>query len=402
MRTIRVLTIHQDTNISDLTQKTGRTDHMRLKNLGFLALLFLVVTGCRKDPKPLPSEITNIEANPNSVLTGLYLLNEGNMNMNKASLDYLDLKTGTYMLNIYNQINPEVTKGLGDVANDIGLYGSMLYVVVNNSNKVEVLNAKTGKRIAQIDITNCRYITFSAGKAYVSAYLVGVGNSNSGNGSVIEIDTNSLKITRTAEVGRQPEELAVVNQKLYVANSGGYSPPNYESTISVIDLTNFIEVKRIEVGINLNRLKADKYGDLYVTSRGDYYATPSKLVVISTQTESVKKTFDLTVSNLTIDGDFAYLYATSWNYLTSKNTISYQLINVKEEILLPQQFINDGTAKSIELPYGIAVNPYSKDVYVTDAKDYVTPGKLHCYSPAGKLKWSVTTGDVPAHIVFVN
>jgi hypothetical protein len=37
---------------------------------------------------------------------------------------------------------------------------------------------------------------------------------------------------------------------------------------------------------------------------------------------------------------------------------------------------------------------------VTDAKDYVTPGTLHCFSPDGKRKWSVTTGDIPAHIVF--
>ena len=367
-----------------------------------MTLLFLAIVGCRKDPKPLPSEITKVEPNPVSDLKGMYLVNEGNMNMNKASLDYLDFKTGNYTLNFYNQINPTVTKGLGDVANDIGVYGSKLYVVVNNSNKVEVLDVRTGKRITQIDITNCRYITFAGGKAYVSAYLGVIGNSSSANGMVAEIDTTTLKVTRTAEVGRQPEELAVVNQKLYVANSGGYSPPNYESTVSVVDLVSFKEIKRIEVGINLHRLKADRYGDLYVTSRGDYYNIPSKLFVVSTQTESVKKTFDLAISNLAIDDDFAYLYATSWNYLTGKNTIKYHLINVKDEALLPQQFISDGSDKNIELPYGIAVNPFSKDVYVTDAKDYVTPGKLHCYSPVGKLKWSVTTGDMPAHMVFVN
>ena len=53
-----------------------------------------------------------------------------------------------------------------------------------------------------------------------------------------------------------------------------------------------------------------------------------------------------------------------------------------------------------EVPYGIAVNPDNGDFFVTDAKDYVTPGKLHCYDRQGKRKWSVTTGDIPAHIVF--
>lgn len=367
-----------------------------------LLLLLLVLMGCRKDPKPLPAEVSRVEADPTSVLKGMYLVNEGNMNMNKASLDYLDFRNGIYTRNFYNQVNPEVTKGLGDVGNDIGIYGSKLYVVVNISNKVEVLNVKTGKRIAQIDITNGRYITFASGKAYVSAYLGRVGDPTAANGIVAEIDTTALTISRTVEVGRQPEELAVVGNKLYVANSGGYSPPHYESTVSVVDLTSFKEVKRIEVGINLHRLKTDKYGDLYVTSRGDYYDVPSKLFVVDTKTEEVKKTFDLAASNLTIDDDIAYLYATSWNYVTGKNTINYYMINVKDETLLPQQFISDGTEKDIKIPYGIAINPYTKEVYVTDAKDYVTPGKLHCYTPYGKLKWSVTTGDIPAHMVFVN
>ena len=364
--------------------------------------LSAITVSCRKDPQPLPSEITRVEPEPTSTIKGLYLVNEGNMNMNKASLDYLDLVNGIYTRNLYNQVNPEVTKGLGDVGNDIGRYGSKLYVVVNISNKVEVLNIKTGKKIGQINITNCRYITFSDGKAYVSAYLGKVGDPKAPNGIVAEIDTAALKVNRSIEVGRQPEEMAVVGNKLYVANSGGYSPPDYEHTVSVIDITSFTEIKRIEVAINLHRLKADRYGDLYVTSRGDYYNIPSKLFVIDTQTDQIKKVFDIAASNLAIDDDYAYVYATEWNYIEQKNTITYSMIDVKDETLMNRKFIIDGTEKNIKIPYGIAVNPISKDVFVTDAKDYVTPGKLLCYSAEGRLKWSVTTGDIPAHIAFTN
>ena len=204
------------------------------------------------------------------------------------------------------------------------------------------------------------------------------------------------------EVGRQPEEMAIIGSKLYIANSGGYSPPNYESTLSVIDLPTFKETKRIEVAINLDRVKADRYGDLYVTSRGDYYTIPSKLFVIDTHTDKIKKVFDIAASNLTIDDDIAYIYSTEWSYIQGINAISYNMINVKDETLLSTRFITDGTEKNIKIPYGIAVNPQNKDVYITDAKDYVTPGRLHCYNAAGKLKWTVTTGDIPAHIAFCN
>jgi len=367
------------------------------------SFITLALFGCRKDAQVIPEVVTNtlFAADPNAAVKGLYVVNEGNMYMNKASLDYVDFTAGSYRKNIYNQANPEVTKGLGDVGNDVGVYGSKLYVVVNGSNKVEVLNVKTGKRIQQIDIINCRYITFTRGKAYVSAYLGQIGDPNAPNGIVAEIDTTSLKETKRIVVGRQPEEMAVVGNNLYVANSGGYTPSNYENTISVINLNSFTETKRIPVAINLHRLKADRYGDLYVTSRGDYLDVPSRLYVINTQTDQIKKVFDIAAGNLVIDDDLAYIYSTQFNILTGKSTVSYDMLNVKDEVLLSRKFITDGSDKNILIPYGIAVHPVSKDVFVTDATDYVTPGVLYCFDASGKKKWSVETGDIPAQFAFV-
>jgi DNA-binding beta-propeller fold protein YncE len=367
-----------------------------------IVLIVLLAASCRKAPQVIPEQVeTFAAADPSSALKGMYLLNEGNMNMNKASLDFINFRTGVYQRNIYNQANPSVTKGLGDVGNDIGIYGSKMYVVVNISNKVEVLDVKTAKKLAQIDITNCRYVTFHKDKAYVSAYLGKVGDPKAPNGIVAEIDTSSLLITRKVTVGRQPEEMAIVGEKLYIANSGGYSPPDYERTVSVIDLASFTELKRIDVAINLERVKADKYGNIYVTSRGDYYTIPSKLFIIDTQTDAVKKTFDITASNLWIDNDTAYIYSTEWSYVQQKNTITYSMLNLKDETVLSSRFITDGTDSKIVVPYGIAVNPFTKDVFVTDAGNYVASGTLYCFDKNGKMKWSIAGGDIPAHIAFV-
>lgn len=378
---------------------------MRINNkyqILLISIIAILFGSCRKAPTVIPEQgETAFPPNPSSIIKGLYVLNEGNMNMNKASLDYVDLRAGTYRRNIYNQANPEVVKGLGDVGNDIGIYGSKMYVVVNVSNKLEILDVKTAKKIKQIDITNCRYVTFHNGKAYVSAYLGKVGDPNAPNGNISEIDTVSLQVQRKVEVGRQPEEMAIVGEKLYIANSGGYSPSNYERTVSVIDLNSFTEIKRIDVAINLDRLKADRYGDLYVTSRGDYYNIPSKLFVIDTKTDQIKKTFDIAASNIWIDDDIAYIYSTEWSYTQQKNTITYSMINIKDETLMNKKFITDGTDVQIKIPYGITVDPLTKDVYVSDAKDYVIPGTLYCFDSSGKKKWSVVTGDIPAHFAFV-
>ena len=83
----------------------------------------------------------------------------------------MDFRNAYYVRNIYAERNPEVVKELGDVGNDIQIYGNKLYAVINCSHKVEVMDVRTCKRIGQVDIPNCRYIRFAKGKAYVSAYV---------------------------------------------------------------------------------------------------------------------------------------------------------------------------------------------------------------------------------------
>ncbi|MFB9056754.1 DUF5074 domain-containing protein [Mariniflexile ostreae] len=375
-----------------------------MKKCCLLLMIFFGMYSCQTDDPITESDIQipdeGGEDQPATLVKGFYLLNEGNMSMNKASLDFMNYETGDYKRNVFTEANPDLVGGLGDVGSAIGIYGSKLYVVVNASNKVEVLDANTGKRLKKIDIDNGRYIAFYNGKAYLSSYLGSIGDPNAPNGIVAEIDTTSLSITRRVEVGRQPEELVAYNDKIYVANSGGYSPPNYESTVSVIDINTFTETKRIEVALNLHRLKLDSEGDLYVTSRGDYYDTPSKLVVVDANTETVKTSFEIGVSNLVIHKDIAYMYNSEFSYITGDYSILYSMLDTQSETFLDKTFIAEKHKDLIKMPYGIAVHPETDEVFITDAKDYVTPGNLHCFTPDGELKWTVQTGDIPAHIAF--
>ena len=104
---------------------------------------------------------------------------------------------------------------------------------------------------------------------------------------------------------------------------------------------------------------------------------------------------------MTLSGDSLFVYSTEWSYLTGENTISYTVIDTKTQKVIDRDFIKDGTAKDIKIPYGIATNRERGEFYVTDAKNYVTPGRLHCYDlKTGTRKWSVKTGDIPAHFAF--
>lgn len=372
--------------------------------LSCILFVLLLSNGCRKEYEILYSTSTETKVTHENTgnLKGFYLLNEGNMGSNKASLDYFDFTAGIYHRNIYAEANPTVIKELGDVGNDIGIYGGKLYAVINVSNYIEVMDAKTTRHIGEIKIPNVRYIKFHNGKAYASSYVAPVKfDQNARVGYVAEIDTATLKVTRTVNVGYQPEELAIVNNKIYVANSGGYMFPNYDRTVSVIDIESFKEEKKIDVAINLHRLRATPYNELIISSRGDYYNIPSKLYFIDIATEKVTYSLDMGVTNLDIIGDSAYVYAVEWNHNTKRNTITYGIFNIKTKEILSRNFITDGTEKDIVIPYGVKINPVTRDIYITDAIDYVTPGTLLCYNKFGKLKWKVDTGDIPGHFAFL-
>lgn len=360
---------------------------------------------CRKEEEIVPSTITNVIYPDDNVgeVKGFFLLNEGNMGSNKCTLDYFDYETGVYTKNIYAERNPGVVKELGDVGNDIQIYGNKLYAVINTSHFVEVMNVNTVKHITQISIPNCRYIVFKDKYAYVTSYAGPVQiDPNARLGYVAKVDTATLKVVDECVVGYQPEEMVIAGNKLYVANSGGYRVPNYDKTVSVIDLETFTEIKKIDVAINLHRLELDRYANIWVSSRGDYYDVPSKTFIIDSRVDKLTDSLDLANSNMSRRGDSLYVYSTEWSYKTNSNKITYAIVNTKTKEIVERNFIKDNTKEKILIPYGVAINPVTREIFVTDAKDYVTPGILYCFSADGKKKWSVTTGDIPAHIVFTN
>lgn len=382
-----------------------------MKKIIYLFLFTIIVTlsfsACREDIEMILSE-DELMGEPREAIgyKGFYLLNEGNMGSNKATLDYYNFGSGIFTRNIYAERNPTVPKEMGDVGNDVGIYGGKLYAVINCSNKVEVMDAETAKRITQINIPNCRFIKFLGKYAYVTSYAgpVIIDPNYEQIGYVAKIDTTTLKEVDRCLVGFQPDELEIVDGKIYVANSGGYmgasNTTGYERTVSVIDIKSFKEEKRIDVAYNLERIKADKRGDLWVSSRGDYKGLPARLYFINKKLQKVTDTIPIAATNYWIDDDLLYVYGTEWSHITQDWAISYSLVDTRTHEIITKNIITDGTDKEIQKPYGIIVDPETKEIYITDAGNYVTPGLLYCFSPEGKKKWVVRTGNIPGHFAL--
>ena len=382
-----------------------------MKQLAYYILTLLLLSACRQDVMIVPMEKSDPGGKTQQGdIIGMYLLNEGNMGSNKSSLDYLDLSDSTahYYRNIYSQRNPSTVMSLGDVGNDCQIYGSRLWLVINCSNKVEVARADSAIRIGKVNIPNCRYVTFNERYAYVSSYVGTVyASSNSPLGSVYKVDTLTLQKVDSCSVGYQPEEMAIIGNQLYVANSGGYqgmTGQGYESTVSVIDMATMQETSKVEVAPNLHHLKADKYNQLWVTARGDYMSEASSIWWLAPDENGQMKVgghIDQAVSDLCIVGDSLYFYGSQWSEVSMSNTITYGIINVKTHQVVSTSLSSAPEISKIRMPYGIIVNPVHRDFYLMDAKNYVSSGELLHFLPDGTFDWKVSTGDIPAHAAFL-
>lgn len=349
----------------------------RSRRWALICLLGLVVlSGC--DGKTEEKE----------VLGDVYILNEGGWGTNDASLSCYNSKTKQLQNDCFQVQNK---RGLGDLANDLKLYGNKLYCVVNGSSTVEVMDISTGKSIKQIHLfegnaaKSPRRIAFWQSKAYVCCY----------DGTVVRIDTASLAVEASIKVGRNPEDLCVSNGKLYVSNSGGLDFPNYDNTVSVVDLAAFTETKKITVGANPNRIAADSYGNVFLIVMGDYGETPAAFKCISSQTDAVTHSFDIAASNFAISGNTAYLY--QYDYFTE--TYWVKEFNVANKTITKENFFTE--AVDLKTPYGIAVDATNGDVYIGDARYFKESGDVYCFGSNGKKKFVLNVGLNPNNIVVV-
>jgi len=353
-----------------------------------LIIVAFALAGCDDLESFVPENSTTVEDGTG----GLYILCDGNYSLNNSTLALYNFNSSTLKTDIFQSVNK---RKLGDTGNDLQRYGSKIYVVVNASSQIEVLDARTGQGIKQIPLFDGtkarqpRYIAFWKGKAYVCSF----------DGTVAKIDTTSLETESFITVGRNPDGIAASNGKLYVSNSGGLdyaSSLGYDNTVSVIDASTFSETKRITVGLNPGRIKSDSYGSVYVAVRGDYKSVAGTWKCIDSRTDQVVAGYNLPVTNFDLYGTKAYLY--SYDNDSKKSWI--KVFDLKAKEVVQESFIKDGT--EITTPYGLNVNPANGDIYITDAGNYVSLGDVLCFSQDGLLKYRIANvGISPNTVLYV-
>jgi YVTN family beta-propeller protein len=348
---------------------------MRLISIFFLVL---VLFSCKKDePEPQLEE---------TLQSGVAVLCEGLFQQNNSSMSWVNFSTNAVTNSLFVA---KTNRQLGDTGNDIQRYGGKVYIVVNISSTIEVMDASTFTSIKQIEMIDAgtakqpRSIAFSGSNAYVTCF----------DGYVDVIDTASLTVVQRIPVGSNPEGLTVSTNKLYVSNSGGLNAPVMDSTVSVIDLATHTETQKIVVGKNPGGMITDLDGDVYVITRGDYGALPSRMVRIDAQNDAVVEQFSFDVSGVSAMND--KFLVTYYDYNSGQSSVG--LFDPSTETLENPSYLDMST---VTTAYGVQYNPFRNRIYLMDAMNFTNTGYVREFDVSGNYIQSFHVGLNPSKAIF--
>ncbi len=350
-----------------------------MKKITFLSLIMLSLSiilfqSCDKD-----------DYTPKGIYDGgVFISNEGTFGQGNGSVSYYNFTGDSVVNNIFEKAN---NRTLGDVVFSVSLFNEKAYICVNASNKIEVAGQYNFNELGVIDTLPMvrHFIGNDATKGYASVW------GDGGQVKVIDLSTNT--VTKSIDVGNGPENMLIVSNKLYVANSGGFTEDN---SISVISTETDELIKTITLdGDNPVDLLTDKSGNLWVLCMGKtiYDAnwvptgnTPAKLFRINTSTDTPEAyavlSEDTHPNNIEISPDGNYLYYGGGFGFNGIYKIDLASLTVTANPLIEKYF------------YGFSIYQ-NGEIFAAEATSFTDNGILYRYQADGTLIKQYTVGIAP-------
>ncbi len=380
-------------NVKDIKNKIIHTVLPGSRLLSFICILLLLLAGCSKDPirekpvdppspPPPPGDTTRV-----TYKHWIFVINEGNYSWANASVSYIDNTTDSVYQDIYQSAN---NHGLGDVAQSMKIMGNKGFIIVNNSNRIEVVSLTDFKTITSITgFDSPRYLEFvDSSKAYVTNMKKNIS----------VVDLKSMTVVRTIPTPYWTENLLHYGQFMFVTCIGSFNEPSADrkAQVYIIDTRTDMITDSILMGKEPVSITVDRKDKIWVICSGGYdnFEAPT-LKRIDPQLMVVDKSFTFPVQ---------------------QGVPSRLCINPTGDTLY---FINGGVfqmpANATELPasplipanghlfYGLGIHPVSGQVYVSDAVNYVQSGYIFkCSQSNGQVIETYKAGRIPGSFCFTS
>jgi hypothetical protein len=353
----------------------------------FLLTLFwigLFVASCEKDRNPVLNPGAN-DSNSQRLIIG----NEGSFGTNTASVSIINLDKNTVANKVYKSANGQ---DLGDVLQSVTKINSCYYLVINNSNKIIVVDSNFNHIKSITSLQSPRYILkVSESQAYVSSIF---------NNKMYVIDL----LTHTKIHEMQMDFNWTEQMVLHADVTGEYvfvcekdTAVNYITKIQIA--TNTVIDKVPISGYSPSQISKTTDGHLWVLG-GNYYDKIGTLTEINPIDNSIVATFvfpqKFTTGQLAI-GPNDEKYVTVVDYSTNNHRV-YKF--EKGATDFPHNFFTNQPSNANF--YGIQVDQSTADVFISDTKGFTQSGDVNRYSSQGVLLNSWTVGVGPSSFYFVD
>ena len=345
-----------------------------LKYSGIAGILFFIFS-CRSD-KPKDEIQPSITIAPNS---GVIVINEGVFPVENSTAGFYNTADDSYVHDVFKPING---RELGSVFQSMIVFNHKAYLVINDSKKIEIVNSETFVSLGTITaLRSPRYLLpVSNGKAYLSNYATDLID-------IIDLNTNTVRGNISCGYGKFSEEMVLSYGNAYVTCPGS-------NKVYVINTRTDVVEDSILVGRGASNIEEDANGKLWVLCYGKEstkeLAGLYRIGPLSNKVEWSANFQDVTIhpGNLVSDGTHENLF-----YTSKEGVFKFPITatSIPVSALIP---------RNGRYLYGLGVDPKNGTIYVGDAINFTSDGKVYRYQPDGTFINAFTAGYGPNGFYF--
>lgn len=348
-----------------------------------LVIVIYCFTACVKD-KPNSGKANN----EHNLSLKLLVANEGAYGNGNASLSYIDLEKQEVRNFVYQAAN---RKPLGDVLQSVYLHKDKIYLIVNNSNKIVVLSKMDFKQVAEITVSQPRYMCFmEGGKALVSSMY---------RSKLHLIDTEKDEIINSIDFPfANSEGMLKLGNSIYICPWDVNSNAVYRYDIATSSIAD-----SINLGVKAAmQIVADKNGKLWVLSGNPQRNIQAHFTQINVSDGTILKQIafpaeaEVIKPVTNVARDIIYFLGVNYNQQTSNYngvfSISIDASNAPAVPIIP--------AQNLQYFWSVGVNPSNGNLFVADPKGFIQLGQVLEYTTEGNLLNTYTVGLGPGYFLF--
>ena len=341
--------------------------------------VFVLITfsGCDKDPDEKKKDKSQF-LEP----YGVFVINEGQFMSGNGDISFYDKKSKSVQNNLFFSIN---NRPPGDIPQSLSFYKEEIWLVVNNSNTIEVVGLNDFSSVGTIeDLAMPRQMILHGNYGYVSQL---------GSGDIARIDLAARKVIGSLPGEKSTDHLLIAGGRLFAANWTSFYIDKPNNTVMVYDLSSGSFVDSVMVAKEPNSMVLDADGRVWVLSSGGFMGEEfPALTCFDPNTLQVIRTFEfpdkaMNPALLTVSPDGRTLYFVNDDVFA---------MGVDDQVLPQSPFISSGGS----FIYGMASDPENGDIYLTDPIDFQQDGRVFRYSDSGLPIDTFRVGINPAGVYF--